>query len=205
MVDVQQLQQEVQALQAQLQQLNQLQQLQQQQQQQQQQPALALPQFALLLALTNIGILNYSTAEESSIYKQAVKPLIDEFDCTPGGLNVLLTQLKDRAITYGLTRILTIPPNMNGPNTTIDMINGYGQLTLAQVCTHAATYVDQESCHAQDSSQMCLMSTLTSKGKNQVMLHQCDYMIGDQASRTCLLKVIIQESYIDSNAMVSVL
>ena len=203
MADVQQLQQEVQALQAQLQQLNQL----QQQQQQQQQPAPAPPQFALSPALANIGILDYNTAEGSNIYKQAVKPLKDEFDCTPGGLNVLLAQLKDRASAYGWTRILNIPPNMNAPITTINIIDGYGQLTLAQVRTHAATYVNQESRQAQDSSQMylCLMSTLTSKGKNQIMLRQRDYTIGDQASGTCLLKVIIQESYVDSNATVSVL
>ena len=49
------------------------------------------------------------------------------------------------------------------------------------------------------------MSTLTAKGKNQVMLRQSDYKVGDQASGTCLLKVIIQESYVDSNATVSVL
>ena len=196
MVDVQQLQQDLQALQAQL-----------QQQQQQQQPAPAPPQFALSQALANIGVLDYNTSEGSNIYKQAVKPLKGEFDCNPGGLNVLLAQLRDRAIAYGWTRILTIPPDLNAPNTTIDIIDGYGQLTLAQVCTHAATYVNQESRHAQDSSQMylCLMSTLTSKGKNQVMLRQCDYTIGDQASGTCLLKVIIQESYVDSNAKVSVL
>ena len=49
------------------------------------------------------------------------------------------------------------------------------------------------------------MSTLTAKGKNQVMLRQSEYKVGDQASGTCLLKVIIQESYVDSNATVSVL
>ena len=203
MADVQQLQQDLQALQAQLQQLQQL------QQQQQQQPIAppAPPQFAHSPALANIGILDYHTAKGSSIYKQAVKPLKDEFDCSPSGLNLLLAQLKDRAIMYGWTHILSIPPNLNDPDTTIDIIDGYGQLTLAQVCTHAESYVNDQSRLTQDSSQMylCLMSTLTAKGKNQVMLRQSDYKVGDQASGTCLLKVIIQESYVDSNATVSVL
>ena len=131
-----------------------------------------MPQFAHLPALTNIGILDYHTAKGSSIYKQAVKPLKDEFDCTPGRLNLLLAQLKDRAIMYRWTRILSIPPNLNNPDTTIDIIDGYSQLTLAQVNAHAATYVNQQSLLAQDSSQMycCLMSTLTTKGRNQVLL-----------------------------------
>ena len=145
MADVQQLQQDIQALQAQLQQLQQL--------QQQQQPAPAPPQFALLPALANIGILDYNTSEGSNIYKQAVKPLKDEFDGTPGGLNVLLAQLRDRAIAYGWTRILTIPPNLNAPNTTIDIIDGYGQLTLAQVCTHAESYVNDQSHLTQATSK----------------------------------------------------
>ena len=195
MADVQQLQQDIQTLQAQL------------QQQQQQQPAPALPQFALLQALANISILNYNTSKGSNIYKQAVKPLKDEFDCTLGGLNVLLAQLRDHAIAYGWTQILMIPPNLNEPNMTIDIINGYGQLALAQVHAHAESYVNDQSHLAQDLSKMylCLMSTLTAKGKNQVMLQQSNYKVGDQASRTCLLKVIIQESYVDSNATVSVL
>ena len=129
-----------------------------------------MPQFALahLLALTNIGIQDYHPAKGSNIYKQAVKPLKDEFDCSSSRLNLLLAQLKDHAITYRGTCIMSIPLDLNDPDMTIDMISGYGWLTLVQVHAHAATYVNQQSYLAQDSLQMysCLMSTLTTKGKN---------------------------------------
>ena len=65
--------------------------------------------FALSPALVEPGILNYGTAEGSSIYKQAIKPLKEDFECTPEGLNVLLAQVKDRAIAFGWTHILEIP------------------------------------------------------------------------------------------------
>ncbi len=57
----------------------------------------------------------------------------------------------------------------------------------------------------QDSIQLstCLWASLSNKGKSKVNMHRADYCIGDRRVGAMLLKVIICESHIDTNATVS--
>jgi hypothetical protein len=69
---------------------------------------------------------------------------------------------------------------------------------------HALSYHLTKSRAVQDSNQMyvCIMDTLTKEGRAKVVLHEKEYSFGngDYVSGTVLLKVVIMESYIDTNA-----
>jgi len=67
---------------------------------------------------------------------------------------------------------------------------------------HAETYLNTNSRAAQDSQQLanCILNSLTVDVRNSVTLHEDEYTIGEEVSGTCLLKVVIQKSHIDTNA-----
>jgi hypothetical protein len=69
---------------------------------------------------------------------------------------------------------------------------------------HALSYYLTKSRAVQDSNQMyvCIMNTLTKEGRAKVVLHEKEYTFGngDYVSGPVLLKVVIMESYIDTNA-----
>ncbi len=124
------------------------------------------------------------------------------FDCSPDKLKVFLAQISDRAIAYGWEEILSIPPDMTNIHATIPLLTGYGRLLLEQVQAHAQSYVGNQSRAAQDSMQLyqCLQATLTEEGKATVMLKHQDFTFNGIPGGTPLLKLIINKSYIDTNA-----
>ena len=62
----------------------------------------------------------------------------------------------------------------------------------------------RNSRHAQDSAQLfhCLLASLSPEGLSKVTVWEQDYMVEDMGSGTLLLKVIIRESDINTNATV---
>jgi hypothetical protein len=134
----------------------------------QQPPAQQLPApFALSPALAVTGVIDYTTTAGAKIWKAAIYPLKDEFDANAANLKTFLDQLNDQSKQFGWEDILTIPV---GQNETKNLISSYGEVTLAQVRTHAQTYVAAQDCRAQASQQMfhCIMSTLTSTAEAKV-------------------------------------
>ena len=159
-------------------------------------------QFALAPLLFGAEVLDYSTSEGAKLFKTATAPLKEDITCQPENLVLMISQLKTRARIMGWSDILNIPPILAEPDNTVDLLNGYGQLSLSQVRAHAETYVNNQNRAAQDSMQlyMCLMNSMSQEADNMVSLYSSQYTIGDQVSGTCLLKVVIRESHIDTNA-----
>lgn len=164
--------------------------------------AAQLPVFALAPALVNNNILDYSTSTGQKIYKANAASLDIEFDLAPENLKIFLRGLEDRSMTAGWTDIMLVPPDLNDPDETVNILQHYGQLSLEQVQAHAQTYVNYQNRAAQDSMQLyqCIMSTLTKEAKAKIMLSSDQYTIDDLVAGICLLKVVISESYIDTNA-----
>ena len=161
--------------------------------------------FALAPALVEDGVIDYSTRTGAKLYETAVEALNIEFDCQPGNLKVFLEKVKNRAMATGWNDILNVPTDLAEPDQTINLISEYGLLSLEQVRAHAETYVNAAVRAAQDSFQlyMCLMKTLTKEAQAKIMLHASEYTINGNVSGTCLLKIIIRESHIDTNATTS--
>ena len=78
----------------------------------------------------------------------------------------------------------------------------YGQVTLAQCQAHATRYVGQQTRQAQNSYAMyhCIMASLTESARAKVMLKEDEYTLNNVRSGVCLLKVVIRQSDLDSNA-----
>jgi hypothetical protein len=166
--------------------------------------------FALSPGLVDhADIINYRTREGQKLYEMAIKSLKDEYNLDHGGLQGFLEQLGDRAKTSGWTDISHIPPDINNIHDVVNLITRYGGITLEQVRAHAATYVNGHNRAAQDSMQMyqCIFNTLTKEAQAVIALNKADYTIGEgdgaQVSGTCLLKVVIRKSQVDTNATTS--
>ena len=168
----------------------------------------ARPRFALTPALSGHDILDYTTAAGAKMFEAAIKPLNEvHYDCTPKGLRNFLEDTAERAANYGWNlSILDIPDDVTRPlETTKNFLKHYGELTLEHIREHARTYVYTQTRAAQDSIQLysCLWASLSNEGKSKVNVHRSDYHIGEQRVGALLLKVIIRESHIDTNATVS--
>jgi hypothetical protein len=151
--------------------------------------------------------MDYSTREGSQAYKLAIAPLFTEaelFNCEASDLFTFIGTIDDRADQNGWhSSILSIPADITQPmGGTINMITSYGMVTLEHLQEHARTYVATQTRAAQDSVQLylCIMNSLTKAGKSKVKIWKNQYTVGGFKSGACLLKVIIRESHIDTNA-----
>jgi hypothetical protein len=166
--------------------------------------------FALAPGLIDhADVVNYGTREGQKLFEMATKPIKDEFNLDHAGLFGFLEQISDRAKTSGWNEILRIPPDLNDIDEGVDLIARYGSITLDQVRAHAATYVNGHSRAAQDSMQMykCIFNSLTKSAQASITLLKSEYAVGGkenpQVSGTCLLKVVIRKSHVDTNATTS--
>jgi hypothetical protein len=145
-------------------------------------------------------VIDYSTESGRKLYKGATDPLKSLHDLSAENLRDFITLLEQRAKIYDWVDILEIPDEEN--QTFIHMLKQYGSISLKTVREHAKTYVNNESRAAQDSQQLadCILNSITVEARNSVTLCEDEYTIGEVVSGTCLLKVVVRESHIDTNA-----
>lgn len=150
----------------------------------------------------NPGVLDYTVSANVKFYHKAIAPLDHPFDLSPGKLRVFLTSLHNRALTTDWIHILEVPADMADPYDTLDMITQYGQISFEQVHDHVMSYNNLHNRAAQDSHQLflCLMATLTEEAKVHMTTFKRQYTINNVHSGVALLKLIIAESYVDTNA-----
>ncbi len=168
----------------------------------------ANPRFALTPALAGHDILDYTSAAGAKTFEAAIRHLNEvHYDCTSKGLRNFLEDTAERAANFGWNiSILDIPDdvtNVLGPSK--NFLKQYGEISLDHIRKHAKTYVNTQTRAAQDSIQLysCLWASLSNEGKSKVNVHRSDYHIGEHRVGAMLLKVIIRESHIDTNATVS--
>jgi hypothetical protein len=159
--------------------------------------------------------LNMGNSEDRKIYFKAVEKLTsteDLFDLEPTKLKGFLDTLKDRADMYGwndpILGIMQIPVDPADPNPIYDnLMESYGVISLERVRTFEETYINMQSRPSQDTAMLyhCLMASMTQAAKNSIQLWKSEFMIGDLPSGNLLLRVIIREGHLDSNATTSVL
>ena len=172
--------------------------------------------FALTPGQGFSGVLDYSTHEARKFYSTAVKPLEmdNPFDVLPEGLHHFLKMVTKRAEDMGWSKrdhdanwegqgILQIPDNVEDEQSkSKTLTEDYGQVSLDKVCAYSETMIDQGTRDAQDIRMLysCLMDSLSKEGKDKVMVWEKDYKVLGFPCGISLLKVIIRESYIDTNA-----
>jgi hypothetical protein len=164
--------------------------------------------FAFSPALAIQGLLDYTRSEHSKIYKSAIREVCKEpFDCEAEALYEFLKDVQDRADEMGWSdSILNITLEVDDDNDPVqeDLIENYGTITLEQVVESELQYINEQGREAQDTYMLykCLMASLSSNAKKTVSLWSDQYRIGDDdaCSGVALLKVIIRESHLDTNA-----
>jgi hypothetical protein len=85
-----------------------------------------------------------------------------------------------------------------------NLIDNYGTISLEQVVESELQYINEQGRDAQNTYMLykCLMSSLTNNAKKRISLWSEQYRIGDNdlCSGVALLKIIIRESHLDTNA-----
>ena len=167
-------------------------------------PIIVTPEFALSPALIGTNPIDYSTSLGAKLYASATKELQnDKFDLESEGLVPFLTKLEARQKEQGWDYIMEIPSDSNYPHDNLkNLIEAYGERSMEQVQEHALTYITNPSRCAQESFALynCLMNSLSIEGTSKVSIWKDQYTINNISSGPCLLKVIIRESSIDTNA-----
>ena len=173
------------------------------------------PIFHLNPAASFRGILDYSTTASKKLYKSATSSLFDaqdKYNCEPDEMLNFLRELDTRAIEYGwndeISGILWIPQDVNHPATNLRYLpREYGKISIESIAEFERTYLGQELRTAQDSYMlyMCLLNSLTKEAKMKIQIWESEYIIQNQhgtriPSGNLLLKVIIRESHLDTNA-----
>jgi len=168
-------------------------------------------QFAITPALAITGLLDYTKGDHVKIFRGAIKAVSDEpFNCEADGLYQFLKDVLDRADEMGWTQgILKINKEEDDqdddePPKVDNLIDSYGTLTLEEVVESEALYIEEQGRKAQDTYMLykCLMASLTSDARKKVSIWSDQFRIGDRklCGGVALLKVIIRESHLDTNA-----
>ena len=171
--------------------------------------------FHLNPAVSISGILDYSDKDAKRLYHSAIKSLYPKeelYQCEPGEMEIFLKALYNRANQYGwddeVDGILHIPEDASIANSPTNfLIREYGTITMERIAAFERSYLGREVRPAQDSYMMyqCLLNSLSKEAKIKVQVWESEYIVmNDEGtyvpSGNLLLKVIIRESHLDTNA-----
>ena len=103
----------------------------------------------------------------------------------------------------GITDIFLVPDRTD-PNVPIvrDFLDNYGVLSLEDVRAHAATYVVARNRQDQDSTILyhAAINSLSTAGRSKISVWEQQYTVAGMQAGVPLLKVIIRESSVDTQA-----
>ncbi len=144
--------------------------------------------------------LDYRLVENVKFYNKSITPVEPKFDLGSHGLKVFLASLEHRAMSTAWD--FNIPKDMANPQDTYNILHEYGLITYEQVHAHVASYNNTQTRAAQESTMLflCIMASLTEEGKTHMVLFKDQYVINGIPAGMALLKLVISESYIDTNA-----
>ena len=165
------------------------------------------PAFSLTPATAVGGIIDYNTSAGRKLYSAATAKVEEDlFDCTADDLYGFLRAVKDRAREFGWDQagvgILSIPDDPVNPTSFKSLIEQHGEITLQEIFEFEETYISEPNISAQDAAQLyrCLMASLSKEGKRKILVWEDQYTINGLGSGNLLLKIIVRESHLDTNA-----
>jgi hypothetical protein len=167
--------------------------------------------FALSPAMAIPGIIDFTSRIGKDVFRFSTEKLDEElYDCHPDGMIQFLQSLSVRAMEYGwdddVNGILQIPEDpANVLSDTNNLIESYGVLTLASVRAFEESYIAMQVRPSQDTYMLykCLMNSISKEGKSKITIWKDQYHVNGLPSGNLLLKVIVRESHLDTNAMIS--
>jgi hypothetical protein len=169
--------------------------------------------FTLTPASAIPGNIYFTTNGGRKLYGSATYKLDeDPYDCQPDRLYQFLASLHTKAQEFEwidqIGGILQIPENAQDINSpTMYLVDNYGQIPLAQIREFEDEYIATPVRPAQDTFMLfkCLMNSISKEGKNKTLVRRQQYMVGKFSLENLLLKIIIRESHLDTNATTSLI
>lgn len=167
--------------------------------------------FALVPAQASQGVLDYSRAEGVKTFQSATRSLFSDssesFNCDVDGLWDFLQLVEQRSNMMGFSSIFQIPHRDTPLSQPIPLnfLSNYGLLSLVEVQEHAASYISTSTRTAQDSIMLyhMLWNSLSATGRTKVGIKTEHYVINGITAGLPFLKVIIDDSGIETHATVS--
>lgn len=161
--------------------------------------------FSLTPGMATLDVIDYNTAAGTKVWNNATSKLSDElFDCDSEGLRDFLELIRARSEVMGWNlSVLSIPVDVNDNlGDTQDFLDHYGEIDLDHCRAHALTYYNQQNRAAQDSMMLykCIMDSMSRSGRNKITGFRDQYTINGTPIGILVLKVVVRESYIDTNA-----
>lgn len=170
------------------------------------------PQFALVPASVTNGAFDFTSRQGLAVNTQSMKTLYTDdtrFDVDAQGLHAFLGLLTMRSIVTAWDFDIPIDLDpltiINGPF--VNLLSHHGELSLDHILAFAATYVGQQSRAAQENIQavQAILNSLSITGYNKVHAYKDAWHINHLPSALALIKVIIREAFIDTNATTRIL
>ena len=167
--------------------------------------------FALTPASAVEGVVDFNTKIGSRVYSLGTNRLDPEelFDCVPEDMYPFLKMMSERAIEMGWSNMRTGITQIPRPGqthhespSTDNLLTNYGEIPMTRIRAFEETYIDRPCRSAQDSYMLfkCVWNSLSKTGKNKVQIWEHQYKVGPYYSGNLILKVVIRESHLDSNA-----
>jgi hypothetical protein len=162
------------------------------------------------------GVLDLQSKAGMSIYKEATRSLYEDanerFDCDPEHLHTFLTKLEDHGMEFawaselGILWIPTGVKKVDGKDEFSDettyLLENYGAVSHEGVFRWEKSFINTQSRAAQDSQMLarCIMKSLSAKGQNKIHVWKNHYRHNGRNCGVTLLKVVIRESAVDTEA-----
>jgi hypothetical protein len=167
--------------------------------------------FALSPAMAIPGIIDFTSRMGKDVFRFSTEKLDEELcDCHPDGMIQFLQSPSVRAPECGwdneVNGILQIPEDpADALSDTNNLIESYGVLTLESVRAFEASHIALQVRPAQDTCMLCkcLMNSISKEGKSKITIWKDQCHVDRFPSGNLLLKVIVRESHLDTNATIS--
>jgi hypothetical protein len=154
--------------------------------------------------------LDMADDNDQKLYYRAVSRFTAKgelFDLAPERLLTFIEKLSQRAKEFGwstdIVGIMFIPEDPLGAPTEMDnLLENYGSISMARIRAFEETYITTGTRVGQDTDMLyhCLMASLTEQAIGTLLLKKHEYTVNGEPSGNLLLRLIIRESSLDSNA-----
>jgi hypothetical protein len=167
--------------------------------------------FALSPAMAIPGIIDFTSRMGKDVFRFSTEKLDEELcDCHPDGMIQFLQSLSVRAPECGwaneVNGILQIPEDpADALSDNNNLIESCGMLTLESVRAFEASHIALQVRPAQDTHMLCkcLVNSVSKEGKSKITIWKDQCHVDGFPSGNLLLKVIVRESHLDTNATIS--
>jgi hypothetical protein len=166
--------------------------------------SIAPPRFALVPSAMT-GIIDYSTRQGLDTYRANTRSLYnnpeDAYDLESVGLQTFLGLLAHRAKSADWD--FDVPVDLGDPIVgLLDFLDNHGQFTLEHLVDFSKMYLDVECRAAQLNMQIvnCIQHSLSLPGFRKINTWREQWHVGGTPAALPLIKVIIREAFIDTNA-----